>query len=222
MIARLGTCTVDGTGKIVTFVNGIQRVPGFDPSWQGLGTPLNPGLQMVIGGKVARIQTVNSPTTMTLASSIGAMPSPVPFLPNRETLYQALFNLVSQAPGLVTWSRRTMLPQNVDGSDQPALFMDQRGENPERQGQGIPYMWRLEAELKIYCYSGDTSIPPATLLNPILDAIEAMFPPQIAALVPQTFGGLCVEARLQGDGKGEAGTIGNQAVAFVPVMILAI
>lgn len=205
----LGKCTTDSTGLIVTFAGGPAQ---FNPSWAGL--------QIAIGGALSSIASVTSPTQMKLASSVGQFSSPVPFAPNRETIYQAFFNLLAGIPGLVTSSRRPQIFGNVPAEQQPALFTEQRGENPIKLGNGIPYRWELDIMIMVYVYSADDQIAPVTLLNPIVDQIELLLPAtSTQQFQRQTLNGLVYEVRLLGDGKADQGSLGNQALSLIPARI---
>jgi len=131
-------------------------------------------------------------------------------------------NTVAKVPGVLTTSRRPPKGTNVDPGMQPAIFLEQIGENP-MSARGLPYKWELDVMLCIYAWAPDESTAPATFLNPILDGIEALFPGQsVLGSTPNRLGGLVDEIRLFGDGKAFAGSIGNQATAHVPVRIVTI
>lgn len=136
---------------------------------------------------------------------------------NREAIYSALFTLVSAAPGLVTTSRKLLHWNDVPASQRPALFMSQRREMTE-QAYGRPTIWRLEVDLYVYV-STQGSAYPGAVLNPILDAITAKLDNAFAGQ-PQTLGGLVQWARIEGTIETDEGTLGNDAVAIIPVTIL--
>jgi hypothetical protein len=134
----------------------------------------------------------------------------------REQIYQAFFDLVSQAPGLVTFSRRLKPFTNVPAEEQPALFVEQVSEDAVYSGKGVPYKWDLTLFVILYDYVGDDYTSPYQQLNPIMDAIEKMLP----ANPPQTLGGLVSECRLMGQDHAVAGTTANQAYAVMAVRII--
>lgn len=139
----------------------------------------------------------------------------------REEIYGALFTLLKDSTVFRTVSRRPIPPTNVDPSIQPALFMEQTGENPVYVGRGVPYKWELDVMLHVYVYEGDNNAAPSIKLNELLDEIERLFPIPQAGIVPQTLGGLVSEARLLGEGRAFSGSIANQAFAYVPIRIVA-
>jgi hypothetical protein len=141
----------------------------------------------------------------------------------REQIYSTLFNMVVAAVGslVVTTSRRPNIFSSLSPAMQPALFMEQIGQNPIRQGAGMPYFWELDVNFIIYAYSPDNGIAPDTLLNPILDAIENAIPPgtKRGTSGANTLNGLVAEVRLLEKGGESSGSLVDQAWAFVPVRI---
>lgn len=138
---------------------------------------------------------------------------------NRESVYAALFARASGAGEFRTISRRLRHWGDVAPIDQPALFQAQRRETPEQQ-RGLPAKWRLVADLYIYANSGaDPGITPTTELNVLLDAVENAFAPDPVTGV-QTLGGLASHCWISGPIETDEGTLGEQAVAIVPIEIL--
>lgn len=138
---------------------------------------------------------------------------------NREAIYAALFARLSSIAGLKTKSRILKHWNDVPVEQRPALFMSQAGESPQTQ-TGEASRWLLMVDVYVYVQTDGTN-PPGSVLNPILDAIEAVFP-----LHPitgkHTFDAPGVEwARIEGQIQTDEGTLGNQAVAIVPIHILA-
>lgn len=178
---------------------------------------------MKVGGKLTAIASVQDPAHLTLSTPVDPNLPVTQLAPTRETIYQAFFNFVKQAPGIISASRVPQLYTNVDPTQKPFLFIEQMSPgNPRRQGQGIPYNWELDLAIGVFVYSPyPDQVAPVTLLNPIIDAIEEMLPPSPVTQA-QTLDGLVVEARLFGDGHDAAGAIGNEAWAYIPARIFAI
>jgi hypothetical protein len=141
----------------------------------------------------------------------------------REQIYSTLFEMVVKAVGplVKTSSRRPDIFANLSPQQQPALFMEQIGQNPIRKGIGLPYYWELDVNFIIYAYAPNNGVAPDTLLNPILDAIENAIPPGTIKGISgaNTLGGLVAEVRLLEKGGESSGSLVNQAWAFVPVRI---
>ena len=136
---------------------------------------------------------------------------------NREAIYSALFAAVSVAPGLVTKSRKLKHWNDVPASQRPALFQAQKNEVAMVQ-TSQPTRWMLNVDLYLYVSTqGATS--PGSVLNPIVDAICATLDFQ-AGGNRQTLGGLVHYARVDGSIETDEGTLGDDAVAIIPVAIL--
>lgn len=142
---------------------------------------------------------------------------------NREPIYAALFALLAGAASFPTASRRLRHWSAVEAAEQPALFQVQKKETPQ-QADGAPTAWRAALDIYVYCQAPDDETAPATVLNPLLDAVEAALAPKGADAVAgaQTLGGLVKHCRIAGAIETDEGSLGGQAVAIVPIEILAV
>lgn len=142
---------------------------------------------------------------------------------NREAIYAALFNLVANVPGIVVAERRLRHWNDVRAVEQPYLCVTQ-GNQTATQGSpviGVNAKWQMEADIYIYVQTTGKQVP-GTVLNPILDAIEqALAPPFPDINKCQTLGGLVEHCWIEGTIETDEGTLGDQAVAIIPVHILA-
>lgn len=140
---------------------------------------------------------------------------------NREAIYQALFNLVKDLPGFVTVSRRARLVKDVAAEEQPALFLEEGpGETVQNQGQGLPLKHFLHVDLGFYArLPDDRDLAPGSILNPLIDAIEAALEPA-ACDENQTLGGLVAYCRVNGKILKNEGLLDGQASVVIPVEIL--
>ena len=136
----------------------------------------------------------------------------------REPIYAALFALAASAASFVTVSRRLRHWSDVGAAEQPALFMIQKSENAEER-RPLPVKWRASVDLYLYAQAPDKLTAPATVLNPLLDAVEAALAPDPVGHV-QTLGGLVSHCWIAGRIQTDEGVLGGQAVAIVPVEIL--
>ena len=102
---------------------------------------------------------------------------------------------------------------------QPALFQVQRKETPV-QLTGMPAAWKLELDLVIYVNTtGNADSVPATIMNPILDAVTSLFD-ATTPLGKQTLGGLVHIAKISGAIETDEGVLGDQAFALIPIEII--
>lgn len=138
---------------------------------------------------------------------------------NREQIYSALFDKLAALDGFVTKSRRLQHWNDVDQFSQPAIFMAQGNQLAETVS-GNPSKWRLQVQVYIYVYNEDV---PATQLNPLLDAvcnaINEINPITGRTTLPVAGVEYC---RVSGTIETDEGTLGSQAVAIIPIEILAI
>jgi hypothetical protein len=137
---------------------------------------------------------------------------------SREAIYQALFTLASTSADFVTASRRWKHWGDVDAASQPALYQNQKGEHIAAKN-GLPPQRKLLVDLCLYANTGDPNQPSSSLLNPLLDALEAALAPDPVSQ-RQTLGGLVSHAFINGATEIFEGVLGAQAVAIVPVEIL--
>lgn len=138
----------------------------------------------------------------------------------REQIYAALYARISAVQGFKTTSRRLRHWSDVAPSEQPALFMTQRGESATTV-PGQPTVWGLGADFYLYAHTGDKDTPPGAILNPLLDdVVSALAPDPITG--KQTLGGLVQHAWIEGQIETDEGVLGEQGVAIIPVRIKAI
>jgi hypothetical protein len=141
----------------------------------------------------------------------------------RETIYSALFSLAASSANFVSASRRLKHWSDLAPAEQPALFMSEKGGEARVKTLGAPAEWRLYADFWIYASSGDPYVAPSSLLNPLIDALEAALAPSPATGV-QNLGlpAMVQHVYIAGKVETDEGTLGDQAVAIVPVEILAL
>jgi hypothetical protein len=141
----------------------------------------------------------------------------------REPIYAALFALVAGAGGFVTTARRLRHWSDVGPAEQPALFMRQKSELASVPTLGAPAIWRLAVELYLYAHASDPYIAPASVLNPLIDAVEAALAP-LAATGLQDLGlpAMVQHAYIAGRLVIDEGVLRDQAVAVIPVEILCL
>jgi len=138
---------------------------------------------------------------------------------NREAIYQALYDKLAAVPGIKTKGRKLKHWSDVPASQQPALFQAQKNELAHRQ-QGVGTVWTLTVDVYIYTSSTGSDFP-STQLNNIADAIEAALQPDNPVRNTNTLGGLVQHCRIEGAIETDEGTLGDQAVAIIPIVITA-
>lgn len=135
---------------------------------------------------------------------------------SREPIYAALYAKLQGAASFTTTSRRLRHWNDVPAEQQPAMFMAQRNEVAATQ-RGLPTEWTLNVDVYVYART-DGGADPGPIINPLLDAIEAALAPN-AVESAQTLGGLVHWCRIEGAIETDEGTLGDQAVAIIPITI---
>ena len=141
----------------------------------------------------------------------------------RELIYCALWELGSSAARFASANRRLRHWADVAPGEQPALFMSERGGQAAVKKLGAPIVWTLYADFYLYAHSSDPYLAPATILNPLLDALEAALAPSPTTGI-QNLGlpAMVQHAYISGKIQTDEGVLGDQAIAIVPVEILCI
>lgn len=142
----------------------------------------------------------------------------------RETIYAALFALVSQSAGYVTASRYLLHWNDVPAESRPAIFQREVSEAVVRT-RGVPSQITLNVELYIYVQTNAqlvSGVVPSSLMNPLLDALDTALAPTGGDLQnqTQTLGGLVSHCWINGTTEIFEGFLADQAVAIVPISIL--
>jgi hypothetical protein len=141
----------------------------------------------------------------------------------RESIYGALWTLGSGAGSFASANRRLRHWADVAPAEQPALFMSEKGGHAIVKALGAPIVWTLYADFYIYVNSSDPYAAPATILNPLLDALEAALAPSPATGIQNLGLPLMVQhAYIAGKVETDEGVLGDQAIAIVPVEILCV
>lgn len=141
----------------------------------------------------------------------------------RETIYAALWTLAAGAGSFASANRRLRHWADVAPAEQPALFMSEKGGHAVVKALGAPIIWTLYADFYIYVHSSDPYLVPATILNPLLDALETALAPSPTTGIqnlglPRMVSHAYIASKIETD----EGVLGDQAIAIVPVEILCI
>jgi len=140
----------------------------------------------------------------------------------REPIYAALYAKLSAAAGFVTTSRKLKHWSDTPPADQPALFLSQRHETTVPMPPGMPYRYVFHVDVYLYAYTGASpDVAPATILNPLHDAVHAALAPN-AVTGKQNLGGLVEHCWIEGDTATDEGTLGSQGVFIIPISILVV
>lgn len=140
--------------------------------------------------------------------------------PTREAVFQALFAKLQNLAGIQSASRRFTMPSQIAIGDQPALMLWQQAEDTSYNAARAPNrVW--EAWIIVAFTNTDPTIPGATIINPILDAIQNALLPDNPSTNTLTLGGIVVYCRIEGAihvQTGDADTAGLGG-AVIPIKI---
>lgn len=141
----------------------------------------------------------------------------------REAIYSALWALASGAANFASATRRLRHWSDVSPAEQPALFMAEKGGEGRVKALGAPIVWTLRADFYIYAHASDPRLAPASVLNPLIDALDAALAPSTVTGI-QNLGlpAMVQHAMIAGQIKMDEGVLGDQAVALIPVEILCV
>lgn len=137
----------------------------------------------------------------------------------RETIYAALFGLLSGSASFKVASRRLRHWDDVKTAEQPALFMVQEGEDAVSPSTTLPAKFVMRIGIYIYAQEPDHNKAPSSVLNPLVDAVLTALQ-QISGLDRQTLGGDVTSCQVDGKIVYDEGVLGNQAVAIIPVKLI--
>ena len=140
----------------------------------------------------------------------------------REVVYAALWTLGSTAGTFASANRRLRHWTDVAPIEQPALFMSEKGGHAVIQALGAPIAWTLYADFFIYVHSSDPYAAPATILNPLVDALERALAPSPTGVQNLGLPMMVQHAYISGKIETDEGVLGDQAIAIVPVEVLCV
>lgn len=141
----------------------------------------------------------------------------------RETIYEALFQLVAASASFTTASRKLVHWSDLGPEEHPAIFQRQLDEDRISQ-RGVPPKVHLRVELYVYVHTLsqqlNPTVVPSQLLNPLMDAIDAALAVDDKSNNVLTLGGLVSHCWIDGKTENFEGMIGDQAVSIIPISIL--
>lgn len=145
----------------------------------------------------------------------------------REGIATALFSLIQTIPGIKTCTRRLKHWSDVDPVDQPYLALSNANQGPHQDPDGLPTIWTFKFTVHLYAYNTDPNATPATQVNNLLDALEAILKPvQFGApgwpgsvQVMDDTTGRIRKAWISGEVETDEGVLGDQAIAIVPIEV---
>lgn len=140
-----------------------------------------------------------------------------------ESIYQALFNRLSNIQGMVSVSRRLKHFNHVHNDQRPALFVTQ-GNQTENPVKGLNAKIILSADLYLYVFEVDPDKAISTQINNYVDLIRNAIKPEFPEICEyQTLNGLVEHCWIDGTieiYEGVDGMLDGQGIAIIPIQIL--
>jgi hypothetical protein len=141
---------------------------------------------------------------------------------SRESIFDSLFDRVKASANFRTAARGFRHWDDVPAGERPALFLVEGDEEWPDRDWHKPAVLAFEAAVLIYAATGATPPDPqlATILNNLVDSVQASLAPPTPFRQPQTLGidGV-VMARIQGKIIKNPGYADGNAVAVIPIKI---
>lgn len=136
-----------------------------------------------------------------------------------ETAMSALFALLANVSGvtLKTTSRRLQFVEDMQPEALPAVFQNQVARN-DLFAQTTVYGADFDVEWYVYCFQANMDLPTTPILNPLVDAVLAVLPPD-GARVPLGDSGSTMTVSRAGPTHFFEGLLGERAVARIPLRI---
>jgi hypothetical protein len=150
-------------------------------------------------------------------------------MPTREQVFSSLFSLLqtvgatNSPPMFNSFSRRfTAMPGNIPPLQLPQLILWEQPERSEFAGPSMPRKRIWNALVVVYFINPSKTVPGATIINPMIDAIEAALRYDNPATNRLTLGGLVEWCRIEGQTIKETGDTDSQGLGgvVIPVRIL--
>lgn len=143
---------------------------------------------------------------------------------SRETIMTTLLALIGGSASYTTVTRQFKMWADVPQGERPWLCLREPSDAYRLQGQGIPPIRTFTVEFWIYTWA--KGIPnPITLLNPLLDAIDAVLAPD-PMTGKQTLGRdsnglpLVQNVWIEGEVFKDDGALDGDGIARIPMKIL--
>ena len=111
--------------------------------------------------------------------------------PTREQVFQTVFGLVQNLTQFKVVTQRYTRSSSVEATNAPMLMSWEQPEKTEGGERGLRKRW-WEVWYIIVCYNNDQYVAGATILNPLIDAVEkAIREPDNPVHQTQTLGAWC-------------------------------
>lgn len=120
-------------------------------------------------------------------------------IPTRETVFGEVFDRFAALEGTAfkVVSRRMILPDKVQPGYSPTLRIWEQVDEYAESRRGLPPSRIYHCDLVIYFINNDVEVPGASILNPLIDAVEGVIRPDDPRTNAFTLGGLVDECWIE-------------------------
>jgi hypothetical protein len=139
----------------------------------------------------------------------------------REQIMTALLTTLTASGNFPTYGRRNRHPETIAATNTPALILVGHGETYERQSPSLPARRTLDVDAIIYTDVGQNeNAIPDSILNPLLDGLDASLMPDSPGTGRCTLGGLVYSAMIDGEIVKAPGDVTGKGLAIVPIRVI--
>ena len=135
-----------------------------------------------------------------------------------EPILAAAWAVASADASWLTKSRNLLHWADVPASGRPALFQSLKSVSVRPLGRGVTALRELRLTYTIYTAHTGATVAQTTLVNAIAVLADTFAP--LPGFETQRLGGLAYSAAIDGEIETDEGTLGTDAVAFVPVLLV--
>lgn len=142
---------------------------------------------------------------------------------SRESAIEALIDLVAGAfPWKLGPARRLKLWTDVPAMNRPACFLFEGGQETYSWSGSAAPKRIIEVKLFVYLNAKDASVSGASLINDVMDALDAAFALSGGdiALGRKTLGGAVHYCRIDGKTLKDPGDLDGDALLIAPVRLM--
>jgi hypothetical protein len=142
-------------------------------------------------------------------------------MPTREAVMTALQSMLAGLGSFAIVSRRNRSPETIGPSQSPALFLLEHSEDYHTSAVNLPPVRSLTVSVVIYNDVGpNNDAIPSTVVNQMLDAIDAALAARDPGTGRYTLGGLVYSVVAEGAVEKAPGDKTGKSLAIVPLKII--
>lgn len=139
----------------------------------------------------------------------------------REQVMAALLAKLAGSGEFATVGRRNRDPELIAAANTPALILVEHSETYVRPSPSLEPIRTLEVRAIVYSDTGqDENAIPSSIVNVLLDGVDAALAPDDMSSNRCTLGGLVYSARIEGALIKAPGDVTGKGLAVIPIKIV--